>query len=148
MSKAPNFASILDESPEEVRAPSPLPAGTYLTVVIGTPVYDKSTQKKTDYVEFTFRPIAAEVDVDEDELSESGGLEGKTLKNKYWLTEDAVFMLDQFHEHCGIDLTDGESRRHRNDAVINSEVRVVITHTTSQDGQRIFANISRTLPAD
>lgn len=144
----PNFASILDEAPTEIDRPKPLPAGTYSFIVAGTPIYDKSSKKGTPYVEFTLRPIAAESDVDEDELSEMGGFENKTVRATFYLTEDAVYRLDEFHEHCGLDLADPISRRQRNDEVVNAEVRGVIKHATSQDGTQIYAQLARTLPAE
>jgi hypothetical protein len=142
----PNFADILDESPAEVSAPQPMPQGTYDCVVLGTPVYDKSSKKGTPYVEFTLRPIAAGEDVDPTELEETGGLDGKTLRATFYLTEDAAYRLDEFHEHCGIDLEDGQSRRQRNDAIVNAEVRAFVKHETSTDGSRIFARFNRSLP--
>lgn len=148
MSNTPNFASILDEEPTEVAAPTPLPQGTYLTIVAGPARYDKSTRKGTDFVEFNLRPLEAEEDVDEDDLAAAGGLDGKTIKATFWLTEDAKFMLDQFHEHCGIDLSEPASRRQRNDEIVNARVRVFIKHEPSQDGTRIFARFNRSLPAN
>lgn len=147
MSTNPNFASILDESPTEVATPLPAPQGTYVFVV-GNPRYDKSTKKGTDFVEFPLRAVAAEADVDETELEEVGGIDAINLRATFYLTEDAVYRLDEFHAHCGIDLEDGESRRQRNDAVVNAEVRGFVKHETSQDGTRIFARFNRSLPAE
>ena len=144
----PNFASILDEAPTEVAAPQPMPQGTYVCIVQGV-TYDKTTKKGTDYAEFTLRPVAAEADVDEDELAETGGLEGKTLRATFYLTEDAIYRLDEFHTHCGLDIAnDGLSRRTRNDECINQEVRAFVKHETSQDGSRIFARFNRSLPME
>ena len=147
MATAPNFASILDESPTEVSAPQPAPQGTYVFVV-GNPRYDKSTVKGTDFVEFPVRAIAAESDVDEAELEEAGGLDAINLRATFYLTEDAVYRLDEFHSHCGIDLEDGTSRRSRNDAVVNAEVRGFVKHEPSKDGTRIFARFNRSLPME
>jgi len=143
----PNFASILDEAPTEVDRPKPLPAGTYICIV-GNPVYDKSAKKGTPYVMFTLKPIGAESDVDEDELAEMGGFENKTIRATFYLTEDAVYRLDEFHQHCGLDLTDEASRRARNDEVVNAQVRAVVKHRSSDDGTQIYAELARTLPAD
>jgi hypothetical protein len=148
MTDTPNFSSILDEAPTEVNVPAPLPQGTYLCVVTGQPRYDKSSKKGTDFVEFTLRPIAAEEDVDEEELNNAGGLEGKTLRATFYLTEDAVYRLDEFHAHCGIDLSEARSRKSRNEDVVNAEVRAFVKHETSQDGTRIFARLNRTLAAE
>jgi len=143
----PNFSSILDESPDEVSAPVPLPQGTYLCIV-GMGTYGKSPKKGTDFVEFPLRPILAEDDVDKDELNEAGGLEGKVIKAIFYITPDAVFLLDHFHAHCGIDLTEDSSRKVRNDEVMNAEVRAFVKHEPSQDGTRIFARFNRSLPAE
>jgi hypothetical protein len=148
---APNFASILDDSPTEVSRPKPLPAGTFVTRVIGAPRYDKSSKKQTPFVEFQLKLIAAEEDVDEDDLAEALGdksIQERVIPYQLYLTEDAVYRLDEFHEHCGIDLEDEQSRRQRNEEVVNSEVRVVIAHEASQDGQQVFARVRRTLPAE
>lgn len=142
----PNFASILDEEPTEVSAPAPLPQGTYIAIVAGPGRYDKSTKKGTDFVEFNLRPTEAEEDVDPDELEAAGGLDGKTIKATFWLTDEAKFMLDQFHEHCGLDLSEPASRRTRNDEIVNAQVRVFVKHEPSQDGTRIFARFNRSLP--
>lgn len=144
----PNFTSILDEQPTEISRPKPLPAGTYTCVVQGQPRYDKSSRKQTDFVEFTLRPVSAEEDVDQDELNESGGLEGKTIRATYYLTEDAVYRLDEFHEHCGIDISEPASRRARNEECVNATVIAVVKHRASDDGQRIFAELARTAAAE
>lgn len=148
MNDTPNFASILDEAPTEIERPKPLPVGTYICVVQGQPAYDKSNKKGTPFVEFTLRPIAAEEDVDADDLEAMGGFEGKTIKATFYLTDDAVFRLDEFHEHCGIDLGDAASRRARNENVVNAQVRAVIKHEMSQDASQTFARLSRTAKAD
>ena len=148
MNDKPNFSSILDEAPTEIDRPKPLPAGTYLCVIAGAPEYGKSSKKGTDFAQFTLKPMQAEDDVDEDELAEAGGVDGKTLRTTFYLTEDAVYRLDEFHEHCGIDISKKASRKTRNDEVVNAHVRVVVKHRTSEDGSRIYAEVSRTLAAD
>lgn len=147
MNDKPNFASILDEAPTEVDRPKPLPAGTY-KFIVGSGEYDKSSKKGTPFVKFPLKPIEAESDVDEEELKEAGGLENKTIRATFYLTEDAVYRLDEFHQHCGLDLSDASSRRHRNDEVMNSEVRGVVKHRTSDDGSQVFAELARTLSAE
>lgn len=140
----PNFSSILDEAPTEVKVPPPMPAGTYTFVVQGQPRYDKSSKKGTEFVEFTLKPVAVGEDVDEDELNSIGGIDGKTVRATFYLTEDAVFMLDQFHAACGIDLSKPASRKARNDEVVNAEVGGYIKHEASNDGSRVFARLGKT----
>lgn len=146
----PNFQSILDEAPDEVVRPKPLPVGTY-TFVVGPPTYDKSAKKGTPLVSFMLRAIAAGEDVDDQDLEAMGGLEGKTIRHTFYITEDAVYRLDEFHEHCGLDLSDTVSRRTRNDEVVNTQVRGYVGHRQAdpQDpNSPIFAEIKRTLAAD
>lgn len=145
MSNTPNFASILDEAPTEIDRPKPLPAGTYLCIVAGTPLYDKSSKKGTPFVQFNLKPIAAESDVDDEDLAEMGGFEGRNIRATFYLTGDAVFRLDEFHQHCGLDLSEEQSRRQRNDEVVNAQVRAVVKHRASEDGSQIFAELARTL---
>ena len=143
----PNFASILDEEPTEIIRPEPLPVGTY-TAVVGMPRYDKSAKKKTDFVEFPLKLINAHDDVDDEALAQALGdakLSDREQRITFYLTEDAAYRLDEFHEHCGIDLSVAAKRRARNEAVVNQEVGIVIKHTASDDGTRIYANIARTV---
>lgn len=150
MNNAPNFSSILDEAPTEVNRPKPLPVGTY-TFVVGQWSVGKSSKKGTPYVEFPMRAIAADEDVDADALDEAGGLDGKTLRNTFYTTEDAIYRLDEFHEHCGIDLEEPLSRRQRNDEVVNAQVRAYVGHRQADQNDPnspVFAEIKRTLPAD
>ena len=147
MSTAPNFSSILDEAPTEVDRPKPRPVGTYL-FTIGGPRYDKSSKKGTEFVEFIGTAVGAEDDVDEEELDIAGGLPF-TIKFTYYLTETQKWRLDQFHEHCGIDLSEPESRKSRNDEVAGSQVLAYIKHEPATDGSdQAFMKVGRTLPAD
>jgi hypothetical protein len=143
----PNFSSILDESPTEIDRPKPMPEGTY-TFVVGSPRYDKSPKKGTPLVEFIVRPFTAGDDVDTDALDEAGGLQGKTLKATFYLTEDAIWRLDEFHQHCGINLMDETSRRIRNDQVLGAQVLGYVKHETSEDGTQVFAKIKRYAPVE
>ncbi len=143
-----NFADILDEAPTEVKAPPVLPAGTYVAVIQGRPEYGQSEKKGTPFIGFTFRIIQAEDDVDSDELSAMGGCENKTIKRKYWITEDSAFMLDQFHQDCGIDLKLPMSRRARSEECVNANIGIVVKHRASDDGQKVFAEVVRTLAVE
>lgn len=144
---APLFASILDEAPTEVTFPPPLPVGTYLCIV-GQPEDVTSSQKKTPGIKFPLRPIAALEDVDDEALQELGGLEGKNLSTTFWITEESKSFLDEFHQNCGLDLSDPMSRRMRNQEVVNQQVLAVVTHRMNEDNTRAFAEVKRTARAD
>ena len=143
----PNFSSILDQQVDAVEKPKPLPVGTYMVLWDGMPVFGKSKQKQTDFVEFTPKFLQAMDDVDQAALAES--LKGKSLQEKkvrpltFYLTEDAVYRLDEFCiEHCGIDK--GLSRKQMISMVPGRQTLVHITHAPSDDGTQIYANIKST----
>lgn len=144
----PNFGSLLDETPTEVDRPQPLPEGSYLWVVQGMPRYDKSSKKGTEFTEFTVKALRAGSDVDPEQLAEMGGIEDKTQKLAFYHTEGSIYRLDEFHEHCGIDLSEAKSRRQRNEDCVNAQFVGFIRHEASQDGQTTFGRIGRTAPAD
>lgn len=143
----PNFEALLNEAPTEVKSPPPLPVGTYLCTV-GQWVAGKSSKKNTPFAEFPLTIVAPLDDVDAEALEEMGGCAGRQLRTTYYITEDAVFLLDQFHEHCGIDLSTPASRGIRNDEVLNAQVLAYVKHRPSdQDPSRVFLDVSRTAPA-
>jgi hypothetical protein len=152
----PNFTSILDEAPTEVNRPKSLPTGTY-TFVVGKWEEGKSSKKGTPFVKFDMLPIAADEDVDKDELSEAltgadgtvNELKSKRMSITFYTTSDAVYRLDEFHEHCGVDLEEPVSRKMRNDEVMNAQVRGYVAPRQQQDPDApAYSEIKRTLPAD
>lgn len=155
---SPNYASLLDKPASLDDRPKTQPQGSYLCVLKGLPRYDKSSKKQTDFVEFTAQVQQANThDVDQDDLeawlTKSDGskvkITDKTLKLTYYLTENSIFMLNDFLDHCGIDDADGtKSRRERIDETPNAEVVVFIRHEARQDGQGVQARVGKTAPAE
>ena len=140
--QAPNFGSILDRAPSEIEKPKPLPQGSYITQIVGQPRFDKSTKKQTEYVEFTHKLLAAQEDVDEDELKALGGVKDKVMKNTFYLTESAAWRLKEFLEHCGID--EADSLREMIEETPGKQVGIFINHEASQDGTSVFARVGKT----
>ena len=151
----PNFASIMDESPDHVEQPKARPVGPYVFTV-GNPVRGKSRKKGTPFTEFPLRALSAEDGVDPEALEAAGGIDGFKTKITFYETEDSIFRLDLFHEHCGIDLaTDNHSRRMRNDMVVNAQVIGIVEHEypLGEDGEpdltkEPFIRINKTAPAE
>lgn len=141
------FTSILDRPSSDIEKPKPLPQGTYRFTVQGLPKYDKSTKKQTSYVEFALKPTAAMDDVDEDDLKAMGGFANKTVKATYYETEDAIWRLKEFLDHCGAG-EENETLRVRNEQTPNCEVMGTIKHEFSQDGTAVFAKLGTTAPVE
>ena len=148
----PNFASILNESPDHVERPKPLPVGTYLCTV-GAPEAGESSKKKTPFLKFPLKPLAALEDVDDEALQEVGGIEDKNLSITFYITELAKYQLDEFHANCGLDLkkckATGLTRADRNDEVVNTQVLAQVTHRIDDnDPERVYAEVRRTARAN
>ena len=144
----PSCGSILDRAPSEIEKPKPLPQGSYVTILVGQPRFDKSTKKQTEYAEFTHKILSAGEDVDEDDLKTYLG-EGKALKdvlikNTYYLTEGATWRLKDFLGHCGIDVDELDSLREGVEETPGKQVGIFINHEASQDGTSVFARIGKT----
>lgn len=156
MSPAPNFGALLDAAPSEVERPPSAPQGQYLTVVQGLPRIDKSSKKQTEFSEFTLKVLQAGPDVNPDELEEfltsKDGtvrpLTDVTFKATFYHTAGSIWRLDEFHEHCGIDLGIEATRRQRSEECMNSQVVAYIKHEPSNDGITVFAKIGRTASAE
>lgn len=155
---APNFESILDTPTDEVTRPKPLPIGTYDAVVMGMYETGVSSQKKTPFVQFAFKLIAAGPDVDEEELAavladKDGNptpLSDKVFKNnstKFYTTPDSTWRLNDAMEAMGVDL-DGKTIRQALSETPNSSCKIVLVHTTSEDGEQTFSELKKILPAD
>lgn len=143
---ATKIEDILDRPSNAAERPPAFPAGTFLWVLKGLPRYDKSTKKQTPFAEFTLQPIEARDDVDEQELADFGGLADKTKKATFYMTDASEFMLREFLDACGIPDQDEDgndlSHRERIDQSPNAQVLGTITHKPSQDGTRMFAEIT------
>lgn len=152
---APNFESILDQRADEVERPRPAPAGTYDGIIKGMYEEGKSSRKGTPFVRFTYAFVAAGDDVDEEALNDwltskdgsADNLAERTIKDTYYTTPDALFMLTDMLEAIGIDLTDKSVRAALSETP-NMAVRFAVGHRPSEDGQQVFAEIKKVLKVD
>lgn len=140
----PNFGAVLDKPSAEIERPKPMPIGTYIWAIVGMPRMDKSSKKQTEFVEFTAKPLQAMEDVDRDELKEMGGLEDKTQRLTFYLTEASVYRLKEFlFDDLGLE-DDGGPLRGKLEQTAGCQFAGVIKHTPSDDGKSVYANIAST----
>lgn len=138
-----NFESILDQQVDNVEKPKPLPVGSYTWILTGQPRFDKSTKKLTNFVEFQCQCQQALDDVDAAALADMGGCQGKTRRLTFYLTDDAVYRLDEFlFEHLGLEL--GTSRKQAVAQAAGRSFVGTIRHQASEDGTRVYDNIAQT----
>ena len=142
-----NFQDILNRPAEEIKPPVTLPMGSYHTIVMGLPEQGQSSKKKTDFLKFTHKIIAALDDVDPDAVAEfqqdGVSLAGQEVDNTFYITDKSAFMLKEFLENCGIDLG-GRTIAEGLEDVPNAEVIIHIKHEATEDGKRVFAKVGST----
>jgi hypothetical protein len=154
MAKKPNFESILDKPASQIDRPKPIPMGTYVTLIKGQPRHDNA-KTGTEFYEFTHQILEAGKDVDEDDLTaaltkasgEVTPLRDKSLRQTFYITEDSLYRLQEFGEHCGVDLEDVGSVRAMIAELPGKTVGVKVTHKPSDSGV-IYANITSTFKVE
>lgn len=138
-----DFTKLLEKQVDSVEAPKPLPVGSYKALV-GKHKFDKSAKKQTDFVRFDIKPIEALEDVDQEELEKAGGLAAMqkvTLRQDYYLTEDALYRLRKFlEENCRLSC-EGRSFQEVIPETENAEIIVQLKHRLSEDGQSKYMEI-------
>jgi hypothetical protein len=162
--ETPTFESILDMPATDVERPKPIPVGTYNAIVQGLYETGRSSEKKTEFVQFAFAIQSAEEDVDEEDLvaaltAKDGtvkALGSVVIKNNstkfYTANADgspsaALSRLTDFFTHCDID-QEGKSLRQCLSETPNCSVKILIGHVASKDGESIFAEVKKIMPAD
>lgn len=155
-----NFASVLDKPSNEIGRPKPMPVGSYVGVIQGLPKIDKSTKKQTEYSEYTIKYTSAMDDVDEEDLDtaltkpsgEKINLIDKVQKITFYHTDDSIWRLKQFFDHCDIPTEDDSgdvlTTRQRMQLTPNCQVGFHLKHAASEDGEAVFANVDKTFKVE
>lgn len=144
-----NFEDILKRPSGEIKAPPPLPVGTYHCMVVGPPAAEESSQKKTPCRTYTLKILAPGPDVDQQQLATiEGGVIGRELKGQgvgtaFWITEDAAHIYKSWlTDTLGIDDGGGTKNLMELEAEApGKQLMAKIAHQLSPDGKRIFIKI-------
>lgn len=93
----PNFAELLNKPSGQAKKPPVLDAGMYPVVIKGHEM-DESSNKKTPFIRFNLGvlgwPDGAEPQTDDE--GKALDLSKKTLRRDFFLTDDAMWRLDEF----------------------------------------------------
>ena len=131
------------------------------------PLFDKSPQKKTEYVRFTVVPQGPvqndqgeNLDVDPEALEEAlkrangdkVAIQSKSSRIDFYLTEDAIFRLKDFLRHLSFEIPeegepddeDAPSLRQMVNESANRQFGGYLAHRPSDDGTSMYANITKT----
>lgn len=133
------FADILNKPSGEAPKPQTLPSGTYLTVVDGPYKPNKVGQDQTDVVDFTLKVLTV-MQADEAAAREiEGGIPGKTIFARFFITEKALYRLDEFFEKLG--LSKGLSYKENLASCPGKQVVVNLSQRPSPDGTRMYNEV-------
>lgn len=98
-----DYSAILGLQVGSAPEPKPLPAGTYHGTIAGLPVPRTVETKEGAKVVLTVPIQLSEPgeDVDQDELTEAGGLngndgQGKRVRQEFWLDDSSRYQFDRF----------------------------------------------------
>ncbi len=143
-----SLTSALDRPASSVERPKPVPVGHYTFIIQGMPREDKSSQKKTPFWEYQLKAIHAHDDVDSEALTAwYQRADGSTktigdinMKPKFYLTDEALFMLKDFIEATGIEESEYETLRQGAQMLTNRQVVGLVTHKPTENGN-MFAEV-------
>ena len=141
-----NFVDILDKPAEEIKAPPPLPVGTYVCVIDGP--HEFKEQQNFKICEFKLKILQAMGDVDAQALSEAGGV-GRSLRHGIFLNDregntTEWSLLNFLEAHLGIDKS-GKTLRVMLSEAPGRQVLATIKHALTKDSNpRVIANIAST----
>ena len=142
-----SFQDVLNKPASSIEPPAALPVGTYLCLVDGQPEITQKGKNNNYCAIFSLKPVQAQTDVDQAALQtalKGAALQDKKIRHTLWITEDAAWRLDQFlAEHLLIEKgtkTLGEMVPE----AMGKQVLVTLSHTTSDDGKQVFAQVKST----
>lgn len=147
---ASSFSDILKTKRGDAERPSPMPVGDYVCVIAGQPRQDKSKQKQTPFVEFTYKILEALDSVDADQLDEwltnkkgeKKKLSEVTIKDTYYLTEGALWRLEEMLKAAGLEEDDDMSFTQAIEEAPGHQLVVTMRHESNQDGSAVFARVA------
>lgn len=97
---AVNFKELLSTNTDDVKAPVPLPEGTFHGTIASFE-YGDNNKNKTPYVRFGLKFHSAGEDVDPMDL-EGIDLSARKMSTDFYLTPDALFRLKDFLVSLGL----------------------------------------------
>lgn len=136
-----DFASLLRKPAGQGKKPPVLDVGNYPGVVKSFEVGDKN-KNKTPYVRFHLQPTGWP-DGASPQVHEDGtpiDLTKRQMRRDYFLTDDAVYRLDEFLRSCGIDLTGrgyDECLPEANGKAVVIEVKQYMNQTSNEPGNEV-----------
>lgn len=140
-----SFKDILKKPIADIKAPPPMPIGTY-DFRIKSHEFVESGKKKTPGVQFNVVPTRAHDDVSQDELKTmEKPLSEIEKKLTFWISEDSAFRLREFLENdLGLS---GPSLDVLIPQAVNTLFAGYVNQRPSEDNTKMFSEITKTAKA-
>lgn len=141
-----NFADILKNATVgEIEKPKPMPEGSYQALIKSIETGQTTGEKQTPYLQVNMEIVGALDDVDQAALQAFGPVNGKKVKTEFYLTDDALFRLQDFIlDHVGLDLK-GQTLDQAVGQLVNNTVGVHMKHSISKkDNVTVYSNVDKT----
>jgi hypothetical protein len=125
-----DFTALLNQNFDDIKAPLPLPEGTYYGVVENYK-FEETREKKTPYVRFNVKLTGAHESIDET-LLEGVDLSKRSFRKDFFLTADATIRFKRFVVSLGIDGA-GRSLGELMPEIVGQTVQVTIKQRPGRD---------------
>src|SRR5260221_4712227 len=134
-----DFSTLLRKPAGEAKKPPALPIGDYPGVIKSYELGDQN-KNKTPYVRFHVGLLGWADSIPESERQADLDLSKRQMRRDYFLTEDALWRLDEFLRSIGVKLEGRSYEEALPDAIgasILAEVQQYINQTNSEVGNQI-----------
>lgn len=150
---APNFSHLLKRPAGKSKKPEALPAGLY-PGVLKSFEYGDSNQKKTPYVRFHLGITGWADDVSENEKMQENAdgkmepidLSKRQPRRDYYLTDDALWRLDEFLRELGIEPT-GRSYEEVIPEAVGQTVTIELQQQLNEKTSEPYNQVGKLFPA-
>jgi hypothetical protein len=136
---AVDFKTLLSKPAGEAKKPPTLPAETYPGVIKSYELGDNN-KNKTPYVRFHTQLVGWPDSVDDQELRKAVDLTKRQLRKDYYLTDEALWRLDEFLRSMGLEPSGRTYEEVLPEAVnkpVNVEVQQYMNQQTNEVGNQI-----------
>jgi len=154
---AMNFNDVLSAKVAEIERPPLIPIGTYRGVVKKIPSLETSNDGKFDFVDFSIQLVAAEDDVDQDDLKAFGGLNNTYARHRFLFNKEddtafkrTLFNLKRFLiDHLQVEADPEKDLKEALNASVNMNCLVFMKWRADKNDPEVqYSEIGKTAPAE
>lgn len=136
-----DLRSLLQTNFDDVKAPVPLPAGSYRGIIVKYDFGQTKGENQTPFIQYTIQLLSACDDVDPNDLDDNIDWSRKQIRKSFYLTHEALYRFKEFVQKLGIDPT-GRTPDSVVADTLNKQVLCAVTQKPDQkDPTKIYNEI-------